>query len=259
MRKTAIFAAAAILVTVTAAPSEARFGFRARGGFSRIAYSDFNDYVEMTNTQLSGFAEMDEIRWIPEIGGEFTFAVLPTLTGAVGAGYLTGKSDFGLSLGGDGLSYSHELRSIPLTATAYWEPPLPFFEPFVFGGVGLYHTRLEFAQRVIISGSSTGFEAELTDWGFGLHGGAGIRFAIVPAVGFEIGLSGRWADLSGFEGTATNLEGDSYDAYLVSDTVEDPQAGSIEYYGPWDSGDDYEEGSVDLTGFTIFIGVSAGF
>ena len=259
MRMRIVAAAALLAAAAWAGTAHAALGVTVRGGYSRIGYGDFNDYVVAANVSLAGVAEMEKINWIPEISAEFTFPILPELSGGVGVGYLKGTSKFGFSIGPDALSYEHSVRSVPITATAYWERALDSFTPYVFGGVGMYHTKLVFEQAVTIGGESASFEADLTTWGFGLHGGAGLRFEIVPAVGFDVGVQGRWASISGFEGTATNQDGDSYDAYLVRDMVEDPVAGEVDYYGPWPADERYDEGTVDLSGFTIFIGVTIAF
>jgi opacity protein-like surface antigen len=259
VKKSIVAAAVVLSIALWTVPADAGLGVKVRGGYTHIGYGDFNDYVEAANVSLAGIAEMEKIDWLPEVSAEFTFSVLPTFTAGVGIGYLKGTSKFSFGLGGDELSYEHSVRAVPLTATAYWEPPLVGLHPYVFGGVGMYHTKLFFSQAVTVGGDMASYEADLTKWGFGLHGGAGMRFEIVPTVGLDVGVYGRWASISGFEGTATNQDGDSYDAYLVRDTVEDPVSGEVDYYGPWPTGDSYDEGTVDLSGFTIFIGVTVGF
>jgi hypothetical protein len=246
-------------VAAWAGTAHAGFGVAVRGGYANIAYGDFNDYVDAANVSLAGVAEMDRISWVPEASAEITFTITSEFSGGVGIGYLKGTSEFGFSIGPDALSYTHSVRAVPLTATAYWEPRMTSLQPYLFGGVGFYHTQLFFEQSATIGGETASFEADLTKWGFGLHGGAGLRFEIAPPVGFDIGVTGRWASISGFEGTATNQDGDAYDVNLVRDTVDDPIAGQVDYYGPWPAEEEYEEGTVDLSGFTLFIGVSVAF
>ncbi|MDD3642610.1 MAG: hypothetical protein PHQ19_04005 [Candidatus Krumholzibacteria bacterium] len=258
MRRT-IIAVMLVLAALGTAPAHAGLGIAVRGGYANIAYGDFNDYVEAANVSLAGIAELEKISWVPEASIEFTFPIVPAFSGGVGIGYLKGTSEFGFSIGSDALSYEHSVRAVPITATAYWEPPLVSMQPYLFAGAGMYHTKILFAQSLASGGETASYEADLSTWGFGIHGGAGLRFEIVPSVGFDVGVAGRWASISGFEGTATNQDGESYDAYLVRDTVEDPVSGEVDYYGPWPVDEDYEEGTVDLTGFKIFIGVTVGF
>jgi hypothetical protein len=256
MRRLLIAVTAATVIVSAAGDASAGFNVRIRGGYSRITYGDFNDYADIVNQEMAGFGELDKMQWMPEISGEVTYTLFPNFSVGAGIGYLSGKSDFGFSLGADGISYEHKLRSIPLTGTVYWEPELATLQPYLFGGLGFYGTRIEFLQSVTIGGETSSFDAELSKWGFGLHGGGGLMFSISPNVGFDVGIQARWADIKGFEGTATDSDGVTHDAYLVRDVVTDPDSGDIDYFGPWEKGEDYNEGSVDLSGFTIYIGLT---
>lgn len=257
--KKIIVIAALVVSFVQAAPARAGFGVKVRGGYAHVGYGDFNDYVEAANLSLAGIAELEKITWVPEVSAEFTFPIIPTFSGGVGLGYLKGTSEFAFGIGSESLSYEHSVRAVPITATAYWEPPLVGLHPYVFGGAGVYHTRLAFEQSTTSGGETESFSADLSTWGFGVHGGAGLRFEIVPTVGLDVGVFGRWASISGFEGTATNPDGETIDVYLVRDEVAVEGSGDVDYYGPRPVDEDYDEGTVDLTGFTIYIGVTVGF
>ena len=66
----------------------------------------------------------------------------------------------------------------------------------------------------------------------------------------DIGAQGRWADVSGFEGTATNQDNETVDVYLAEYDG---------YFGPEEKNAGEPEGSVDLSGMMIFVGLSFGF
>ncbi len=243
--------AIALTVMAAAVPAEAGFGIKVKGGYSYIGYSDFNDWVDMSNAEIpSGSPTIDNIYWLPEISAEFTYTFAPTFTGAVGIGYLSGKSDYSVSLGGDSFSYVHKLKAMPVLLNVYWEPPLVSVNPFVYAGVGFYKTDLEFEYWLTTGGNKEGYSSEMGNWGVGFHAGGGVRIALMPTLSLDIGAQGRWAEISGLEGTATSSDGETLDVYLAKNEV---------YFGPEDMGAEEPEGTVSLTGVTIFIGLSFGF
>lgn len=250
------------IITIAALlfPGEAvaGFGLRLTGGFSHIAYGDFNDGVDAINTVYAGIAEMDNMKWVPEFGGEFYYSIIPMLEIGIGGGMIAGSSELSFSMMGVNLSSNHKMKAYPVSLTAYFRPKVPFvsMKPYLFGGGGLYYSKLDFDLNLTSPGESEGYSAELSAWGFGLHGGGGVEFSIMPAFSFDIGFKMRWADIDGFEGTMTELGGEEVNAYLMGDEI-----GGMWEYGPQDVAlkDQYEEGSVDLSGFEIYIGLKAGF
>ena len=144
----------ALMVMAASVPAEAGFGIKLKGGYTSISYSDFNDWVDLTNSEIpSGSPTLDNIKWIPEVSAEFTFPLVPSFSGAVGIGYLSGKSDYSVSLGGDSFSYLHKVKAMPVLLNVYWEPPLVSINPFVYGGVGFYRTSLEFDYWLTTGGN----------------------------------------------------------------------------------------------------------
>jgi opacity protein-like surface antigen len=244
-----------LVLAAAAVPAEAGLGIKVRGGYSYMNYGDFNDWVDAFNEDVpSGSPTIDNIKWIPEVSAELTFPILPTFSGGIGIGYLSGKSDYGISLGGsDNFSYLHKVKAMPVLLNMYWEPPLVSINPFVYGGLGFYRTNLEFEYWLTAGGDREGYSSELDKWGFGLQAGGGVRIALMPTMSLDIGVQGRWADISGFEGTATNQDGDSKDVYLGKGEVD-----GYNVYGPMEQGSGIGEASVDLSGFTIFVGLTIG-
>lgn len=241
----------ALTFMAAAVPAEAGFGIKLKGGYTYISYSDFNDWVDTANNEIpSGSPTLDNINWLPEISAELTFPLLPTFSGGVGIGYLSGKCDYSVSFSGDSFSYVHKVKAMPVLLNVYWEPPLVSINPFVYGGIGLYRTNLDFDYRLTSGGNEEGYNAELDKWGFGLHAGGGFRIALLPTLSLDIGAQGRWADISGFEGTASSSGGETVDVYLAKGEG---------YFGPEQKGAGEPEASVDLTGFTMFVGLTFGF
>ncbi len=250
----AVIAAAAIVAT--AGSSEAGIGFRATGGLSHISYGDFNDWVDESNVSLAGTGEIDNMTWIPELSGEFYYSIGPMFELGAGAGMMWGKSDYSFTEGSDFVNYEHKMKAVPINATVYFRPSVPMagIKPYLYGGGAMYYTKLDFLLNI---SDEAGIDAELSAWGFGFHGGGGMEFSIIPSLSFDLGFKVRWASIDGFEGTATDFEGESKDVYL---------AGYTDNEGHWHytpelatHKGEYDEGKVDLTGYTIYIGLKAGF
>ena len=249
----------AFAITAAAVPAEAGLGIKVKGGYTWISYGDYNDWVDKSNIEIpTGYPTYEKLHWIPEISAEFTFPLLPSFSGSVGVGYLSGKADYNVNFSVYMYSYVHRVKSMPVFLNVYWEPPLEVINPFVYGGIGFYRTNLEFDESLTEGGQTEGGSCELDKWGFGLQAGGGVRIALAPTISFDVGIQGRWADISGFEGTATNLDGDQKEVYLGKGEVEIENI-VMPYYGPAEKDSGLEEASVNLSAFTIFIGLTVGF
>ncbi len=250
----------AVILVAAAGVSEAGIGFRATGGFSHISYGDFNDWVDEANESLAagGAGEIDNIKWVPEFGGEFYYSIVPMFEVGVGAGIMMGNSEYSYTDGDGSVEFEHKIKTFPINANFYFKPNVPFvsMKPYLYAGGAMYYTKLDFGLNFVYLSDEVGYDAELSAWDFGIHGGGGMEFSVLPSLSFDIGFKIRWASIGGFEGTATDLEGETRDVFLAGGTSE----GEL-YYGPEDVAleDEYDEGKVDLTGYTIYIGFKAGF
>jgi hypothetical protein len=254
--------AAAIGALAPATQAGAGVGFRVNGGFAYIRYSDFNAYADFVNERelpaLGVGDRLDNIHWIPELEGELLLAPIPALTIGAGAGIVSGKTEFSFRVGEDGAVYGHTVRAYPFGATAYFNVPLPAapIRPYLFGGAAAVYSRITFDLKLTSGGFTDGLDAELTTWGLELHGGAGLTFPIFTSVSIDLSVAGRWADLSGYEGSATFIGGEVTDVYLAKE-----KSGVQSFYGPEsvENRDEYEEASVDLTGVAVTVGVTVAF
>ncbi len=250
-------------VALCAAQPASAFGIRVTGGFAHVAYGDFNDFADGINDLIARdpdiTGELGDIRWIPELGAEVTAALTPLFSLGAGAGMLRGSSEFTFSSGGATLSFEHTVAAYPFTGTLYAEIPasLGFAKPYAFAGGGAYYTKLAFAERVGSLGDVVGYDADLSSWGYGLHGGAGISVAVAPRVAVDIGFKGRYVKVSHFEGTATSTKGETIDVVLGFYEGEE----GYMVYGPLNAGDygAVDEGVVDLSGYAITLGVNISF
>jgi len=263
MRGFAAASCIALGALLAAAPATAGIGVRVSGGLSYISYGDFNHFADYLNNEVlapnGATGQIDAIHWVPEFEGEVVVPLVHMIDLGIGGGFVTGKSDFSFDAGsGDRFDYNHTVKSYPLTATVYVKLPLlPFAKPYAFAGGGMYYTKATFDETVTSGGSADVLKAELTKWGFGFHGGAGLSFALAPRVGLDIGVKGRWAKIKGLTGTATGSDGRSVGVFLAYYTDED----GATQFGPEALSDKgaYGEGSVDLSGYAFTLTMTVAF
>ncbi len=268
MKRCSKLAGIVVLISILiSAPAISDTGVRVSVGLSHIGYGDFNDMVGPMNSDslLNTFnVKMANMNWIPEIQAEVFHSPLPLLTVGLGAGYMYGCAGLSDDLFG---KLEHTVKVYPITVTGYFKPSLPLMpvKPYVYGGLGIYYSKLSFSYTGLWQQYSQQTSSELTKSGFGLHGGAGLEFSILPMISFQVGVQGRWAKIEGFEGTGTDLNGNSIDVFLVSDSEFEYQVNSQTYvapgYGACDIADrdKYDEGALDLTGYGFTIGLKFSF
>lgn len=223
-------------------------------------YSNFNDFVDYSNDVVLPESEtkaiMDNLHWLPEIAGEVFMDVLPGTSVGIGFGVISGKSEISVAAGEEEFTlYEHHVKAYPISATGFFEPHVPFVmaKPFLFAGFDIYYSTLYFKYPIELEGYLYELEADLDTWGFGFHGGAGLEFQLMPTVSIELSVSGRWADIKGYEGKAKIPGRDEIDVFLIAGKW----ANGLVIYGveSLDYKKENNEGSVDLSG----IGFSLGF
>ena len=253
-----------------AGTSSAGIGIRVTGPATHIGYKDFNDFVDTYNAEYLAASpyKYNNLKWLPEFSGEVIYNALPMLDVGIGAGIILGTSEFSWSAGMESYTRKHKLRSYPFTATAYYRPPWPLgpFKPILYGGAGLFYTNASFSDAYMGIGDDYSYEWEFTKWGFGLHGGAGIEISILPKLSVDIGVKGRWANFTGFEGTDP-ISGE--DVIIGVGTVEEiwgdpPEVHVVPVYGPMspefvDEVETLNEAEVNLSGYSIVVGIKVTF
>jgi hypothetical protein len=256
MKFTALMAAFSLVLCGNASSET---GIRLNAGMSRVSYDDYNKFVDEVNKSLSSIGlELEKLHWLPEIQGEFIYSPLPLITVGAGAGMLFGKAELSSGLIGQ---MEYGVKTYPITVTGYFKPDLPLMpvKPYAFFGLGMYYSKINFElDQNFVQGVSE--SADMTTWGFGFHGGAGLEFSILPALSLELGVRARWAELKGFEGTGTDANGDPVDVFLVSDEIL-YQGNYYPAFGPLDVAekDKYNEGALDLSGYGFSLGLKFAF
>jgi opacity protein-like surface antigen len=268
MRRVSMIAAASLVaVMAAAAPVQAGIGLRVTGGIAHVAYGDFNRFVDYVNGVISRsdtaagagpIGKVDRINWVPEGSFEVLYGIVPRLTVGAGAGVISGSSKFTFSVGGNSLSFKHEISAYPFTATAYVDLPvtIPFARPYAFLGGDLFYSKISFTTSVTSNDTTGVADADLSHWGVGLHGGAGLEVTFAPRVSVDLSVQGRYARMKGYRGTVTLDGAHPTDVFLAS-YVQD----GVVNFGPESVADmsKFQEGSVDLSGFGINIAVKVSF
>jgi hypothetical protein len=248
-----VLAAVAVASVPVFGSASAGVGVRVNGGVSRISYGDFNAWVDNVNARMAtetlAVGAVDKIHWIPEFSGEFLYSFVPGLTVGVGAGMLSGKSTFDVGFADGSYRFEHSVRSYPFTATLYGDlPTIPVGKPYVFGGGAAYYAKITFHETVTAGTEEEWYDADLTAWGFGVHGGAGLEIPIVPMVSADVGVTGRFVRMRRFSGNATGNEGARGEVFLAY-----YERGGVVGYGPEPVSEKgaYGEGTVDFSGFAL--------
>lgn len=266
-RVNAIIAAALLGALLSAGPADAGVGFRVTGGISHIAYGDFNRFVDFVNNVIAEndtaagtgpIGKIDHINWVPEASAEVLYGFTPAVTAGVGAGIISGSSKFTFDVGGNTLSFKHMVKAYPFTATAYVRIPasIPFAKPYAFVGGGLYYSKISFTTSVTSNDTTGVSDAQLSHWGLGIHGGAGLEFSFASIVSIDLAVQGRYARIKGYRGTSTFDGAHPEDVFLAS-FVQDGEVN----FGPEPVADlgKFQEGSVDLSGFGVTIAAKVAF
>jgi opacity protein-like surface antigen len=260
MKRWCILCAALICGAIAAANAEgAVISFRVGTGYSYIGYGDYNDRVDYMNGEylpsMSIAGTLDEFHWMPEISGEILVPFLSRFELGVGLAWMSGSKAF--SIEPVGYRYEHTVRAYPVTATVYANlpAPVPFATPYLFAGGGAYYSKVSFDYET--PQVATSFEGELSTWDFGVHAGAGVRFAVAPRMSFDVAIKGRLAAIQGFEGTKTWGRGETEDIFLAAGA--DQQGNVIFDPKPVSEASAFDEGTVNLSGVAITLGLRIVF
>ncbi|MBU8922965.1 MAG: hypothetical protein KOO63_14200, partial [Bacteroidales bacterium] len=136
MRRSAIIGSLmAIALLFVSEPAGAGIGARVYGGFSHISYSDYNDWVDQANEEIGIGEKLDNIKWVPEFGGELFYPVSPMIEIGLGAGLMSGSSEYFVSGGSSTINFNSKIKAVPITANLYFRPSVPFtsMSPYLYG------------------------------------------------------------------------------------------------------------------------------
>jgi hypothetical protein len=258
-----------------------KFELKLSGGICRLSGTDYEavsdgwNYLQNIAAEDAGAtfsSERNSFDWGWETNGELVFNLSSQFALSGGVGYISGKfSNMRMSTLDSVTTSSSEIdlkaKAIPLTAGIYYFLPLSSNSQLSLGtGIGYYFS----------SFSSSSFRENNTPYrqdtestgsggGIGFHGGIGFEYALSETVAIVIEGYGRYAKISGFEGTRnqsdtnnvnTSAEGTYYTherlvwsgdwLTRVSLSTEPPSGADIRNVR------DYE---IDFSGFAIKVGL----
>jgi len=261
------------------------FGLKFYGGRSYVLASDINDELQATTdywndrgVEVDG--EFDPLNTGMEFGGEFIVYFTPHLGIGLGAGYIQVKSESTVNNIWFGYSYQDtanpEVTAIPLTLSAHFGLPLGKGINFIaHAGLGYYLGTFSWNYS---------YDSEFDDFNenwegksnaLGLHGGLGLEFNFSSKIALVVEGFGRYAKLNGLVGDYTLEE--SFFGYQGQASIEDAtlwyyewRSSLTEKYYPTIEFDkempeeasfiqNIREGEVDLTGFSIRMGIKIRF
>jgi len=230
-------------------------GFRIAGGYGYLSYGQWNGLVDYDNTTafpshgVVGTAR--KIHWAPEFSGELLHSFSPRTAAGLGLGVVFSKAGFRLQDQGANEHFVHRILAVPITGTMYFRFPdrLPFVTPYLAAGIAVNYARIHFENGITPAPQDSLLrQADLAGWRVGFQGGAGFEFPVTEAVSIDFGVHGRFAEVSGFEGTAVYYNGGTssvFLAHLVTGevTIFEPQRTEFR--------DRFQEGTVDFSGVVL--------
>jgi len=207
-----------------------------------------------------------------ELGGEIVYSLSSRIALSGGVGYITGENSSEDMTAVDGVitgfnTTNLKAKTIPVSVGIYTFLPVSSKSRFSLGaGVGYYFTSFTRDARRENNSSywiETSFKGSGGDLGF--HGGIGFEYSVTRNVTILIEGFGRYAKISGFEGTRTRSDSNNF-----SDSFEG-QYFALERFvwtGDWQtrvsinseppSGDDVRnvrDLDIDFSGFSIRLGL----
>lgn len=273
-----------IMTAISAYPDTAKknLDLKLSGGLSYLTVGDWNlssqgwndsgrDLRKLTGDKMSGEYQM--LHWGSEIAGDLVFNLSSRFAASIGIGYIWinegGDSSY-IKVTNDGITTTHthdtKISAVPVTAGILYFLPLSSKAKVSLGaGAGYYFAKLTDGYRLE---DDTGYwftrSPDTKSCGLGFHGSIGLEYSVSQSVAILIEGYGRYAKISGFEGTenvANSLNwSDSskgtlyyyevdrgtgwYPVVILKETV--PSGSNVR---------DVREAKVDFSGFTIRIGL----
>jgi len=273
------------LVRQPTAESPIGFSLRMQGGMSYLFANDINDHLQATTDYWTDRGVDVEGEFEPlqngiEFGGEFIVNLTPHIGIGLGGGYIQASSKSTVNNVWFGYSYqdtaSPKVTAIPLTLSAYFDLPLGKRLSFtVQAGLGYYLGTFSWDYS---------YESEFDDFkenwegksnALGFHGSLGFEFNFSSRIALYVEGFGRYAKLKGLKGNYTFEE--TFFGYQGQESIDEATLWYYEwrssltgnYYPTLEFNDDkpeetsfvknIREGEVDLTGFSVRVGIRIRF
>jgi hypothetical protein len=261
------------------------FSLKLYGGMSYLLDSDINNHLQaQTDYWTERGVEIDDefrpLRWGIDFGGEFILNLTPHFGIGLGGGYIQASSKSTVNNVWFGYPYQDtanpEVTVIPLTLSMYFNLPLgKRFNFTVHAGLGYYLGTFSW---------NYGYDSEFDDFEenwegksnvLGYHGGLGLELNFSSRIALVVEGFGRYAKLQSLKGDYTFEE--NYFGYQGQDSISEATLWYYEwrssltenYYPTIEFNDEkpeetsflknVREGEVDLTGFSVRVGIKIRF
>ena len=293
MRRTLVWAAALWLLASAGFSQES--SIKLSGGLGFASGGDLNKTIKGTSDLRRDFdgatGEFKPISLGLNFDVEFIHHFTPNLWLGLGIGYFRASKEsppLSSEVGIPGIftlsseySIKPVISALPITLNVHYLLPAGSKLSFDFhAGIGYYLTMLDFSGKDVLSDSffdqisehwteDTTFSA--TKGGLGFQAGVGFEFDMTTRVAIVCDVFGRFASVSGFKGKYTYKESGDYtwqesasDYYFWSydETFDGSPYTQFDFYTEKPEGEgitNAKQGSVDLTGFGITLGLRIKF
>jgi hypothetical protein len=272
----------AILFPGSAYGSNISFSLRLYGGLNYISGGDLNEGLKGVNdyyakyfwyfglTQSGG--AYNPVHLGVNFGGDFIIQITPTIGIGLGAGYLQGTSESNITFTPVAAAEktTAKVSAVPLRLGMYFTLPAGAVLNVNFHvGLSYYLAKVSYDFRSSAPGSWEQSSVRADGNGLGFHGGLGFEFRLSPAVSFFLEGLGRYASISGFEGSGEKTDsygdrgldnGKLYYYKTYSGTLGSFSA--IFVHGSEPSGSSVSsvrEARIDFSGFSAFAGIIIHF
>lgn len=215
-----------------------RFGFLLSCGMNYFSVGDWNNYLELDTkfwkdmANLFGYkagGDFKKIHLGSHLSGEVIFFLNPRLGISVGSGYMYGHSDGDSSkivshhqLFTESSTHDTEISAIPIVLGIYYFFPVsPRVNLYLNTGLGYYFGKWFDEYHHEWGGYWEVIKQRASGGNFGLHGGIGLEYNLMPSLSLVIETCGRYAKIGGLEG---------YYDYKNSNNLVDYYRGILYYY-----------------------------
>jgi hypothetical protein len=274
--------ALALVFPCPAQGSNLSFSLKLYGGLNNLSGGDFNTGLQGMNdldgkyfwffglTKTGG--AYNPVHWGMTLGGDLILQITPAWGIGLGTGFLQGNQESSITYGpvtaGD--DTTAKLSAIPIRLEAYYTVPTESrIKVCLHGGLGYYLAKMSYDLRSYAATSWTRYAVQADGGGLGFQGGLGLEFKLSPALSLFLEGQGRYASLSGFDGTLD---------FLTSSGAHLTRTGKVYFYrmttvflgtfplivpagtAPSGSGiSDVREAKLDFSGFSVVAGFVVHF
>lgn len=263
--------------------AEHKLGFKLTGGWTYLVVGDLNAHNTDWNATrrrtveaASGvvISENQELHWGGEISGDFFYYLSPGFALSVGTGYTFGKKADSAETRTGGITglntMDTNVSAVPIRAGGTWFIPVSKRARIsLSAGLGFYFAKFDRYYRRE-SGDGYWINSDFTGKGegVGFDGGVGFEYSISNKVAIVIEGYGRYARISGIEGTRARNDSNGWSdsiegSYYGLEREREPNIWSrvfnIATEPPGGEGTrNVRDGVIDFSGFSLRIGLKLG-